>query len=299
MKRPNRLIRMLAALSILAGMLVFITPAAVASPSPGGEEAIWDGESWPPLFGGTESDVADALCGEFADLCDGAQEVYFAAVGNGDDFGLGAAQTSITIQNIDVDDAYVFFYVGNGDGWDVTEYAYLAAGPNRRAEFYNSNSDTAFMAEWTTLVHSQDIDAVVEAARGVALGGNVFLGGHSAGTGFTARYAATDFNLTGTGAPEPGYAKLRGLVLLEGGGASTSATPLSADTLDRIEAKFDGGLFGAVRDNAPRCVDGITACTIANEATDCVGQVPPKCTLPTTSYHARKESGSGTASFSN
>ena len=39
-------------------------------------------------------------------------------------------------------------------------------------------------------------------------------------------------------------------MLLEGGGGSTGGTPLTADTLDRIEAKFDGGLFGAVRDNA-------------------------------------------------
>ncbi len=160
----------------------------------------------------------------------------------------------------------------------------LAAGPNRRSVFYDTQGDVPFIANWTNLVFSQDIDAVVEAARLVARNQNVFLGGHSAGTGFTARYAATDFNLTGVGAPEPGYAKLRGLVLLEGGGASTSATPLTADTLDRIEAKFDGGLFGAVRDNAPRCVDGVTACTIATEAADCVGQVPPKCTLPTTSY---------------
>ena len=64
-------------------------------------------------------------------FCDGAQEVYFAAVGNGDDFGLGAAQTSVTIQNIDSVDAYVFFYVGNGNGWDVTQYAYLTAGASK------------------------------------------------------------------------------------------------------------------------------------------------------------------------
>jgi hypothetical protein len=134
----------LAALGILAGMLVFAAPAAVASPSPGGEEALWDGETIPPLFGANESDVADAaiLCfGEDYDgnvltvdggpFCDGAQEVYFAAVGNGDDFGLGAAQTSVTIQNIDADDAYVFLYVGNGSGWTVTEYAYLAAGASK------------------------------------------------------------------------------------------------------------------------------------------------------------------------
>src|SRR4029077_8896383 len=94
--------------------------------------------------GATESDVANQaiLCfnldynGNVAVVpggafCDGAQEVYFAAVGNADDFGLGAAQTSVTIQNIDSVDAYVFFYVGNGNGWDVTQYAYLTAGASK------------------------------------------------------------------------------------------------------------------------------------------------------------------------
>ena len=150
--------------------------------------------------------------------------------------------------------------------------------------FYNTQADIAFIANWTPLVFSRDIDAIVEKARTVAKNDNVFLGGHSAGTGFAARYAATDFNLTGTGPAEPGYAKLRGLVLLEGGGGTTAGAPLTNDTLDRIEAKFDGGLFGAVRDNAGRCVDGTTACTIATEATDCAGQTPPKCTPPTTAY---------------
>ena len=93
---------------------------------------------------------------------------------------------------------------------------------------------------------SQDIDAVIAQARTVARNQNVFLGGHSAGTGFTARYAATDFNLSGVGAPDPGYAKVRGLVLLEGGGGTTAyAAPLTADSLDRMEAKFDGALYGA------------------------------------------------------
>ena len=159
-------------------------------------------------------------------------------------------------------------------------HAVLAAGPNRRAVFYDTQADLAFMAQWTPLVFTRDIDAVVTAARVAATNQNVFLGGHSAGTGFTARYAATDFNFTGVGPADPGYAKLRGLVLLEGGGGSTG-NALSADTLDRIEAKFDGGLYGAVRDNAPRCVDGTTPCTVD---ADCTGQVPPKCTLPTTSY---------------
>ncbi|MEO8605238.1 MAG: hypothetical protein ABI629_21900, partial [bacterium] len=48
--------------------------------------------------------------------------------------------------------------------------------------------------------------------------------------------------------------------------------------------KFDGGLFGAVRDNAARCVDGTTLCTVANEATTCAAFTPAKCTLPTPAY---------------
>ncbi|NND68693.1 MAG: alpha/beta fold hydrolase, partial [Halioglobus sp.] len=101
------------------------------------------------------------------------------------------------------------FLFGEELGLDLSPA--LVEGPNRRAEFYNTSTDTAFMAQWTTLVHSQDIDAVVEHARQTARAGNVFLGGHSAGTGYTARYAATDFNLDG-GTPEPGFDKLRGLI---------------------------------------------------------------------------------------
>jgi pimeloyl-ACP methyl ester carboxylesterase len=157
--------------------------------------------------------------------------------------------------------------------------------PKRRAIFYGANTDTAFMANWTNLVFSRDIDAVIEHARDRATGQNVFLGGHSAGTGFMARYASTDFNLTGIGPAEPGFAKVRGLVLFDGGGGSTAgAGALTADTLDRIEAKANGGLYGAVRTNQPRCADGLTACTIATEAADCAAFTPPKCTLPTTSY---------------
>jgi pimeloyl-ACP methyl ester carboxylesterase len=164
-----------------------------------------------------------------------------------------------------------------GDDLGLTLHPALAGGPNRRAVFYNTTDDVPFIANWTSLVFSRDIDAVVQAAH--ALGrGNVFLGGHSAGTGFAARYAATDFNISGTGPPSPGYTRLRGIVLFEGSGGSTATPPLTEDSLDRIIARHDGGLFGAVRDGAPRCVDGATACTVATEAADCAGQMPPKCT---------------------
>jgi pimeloyl-ACP methyl ester carboxylesterase len=159
----------------------------------------------------------------------------------------------------------------------------LSNGPNRRAVFYNSNTDTAFMSQWTPLVHSLDIDAVVEHARSVARESNVFLGGHSAGTGYTARYAATDFDFSADSVM-PGYAKLRGLVLLEGGGARLSDAPASEEILDLIEARFDGGLHGAVRDQAPRCIDGITACSADTAINDCNAFTNASCVEPVAAY---------------
>lgn len=159
----------------------------------------------------------------------------------------------------------------------------LSSELGRRAIFHNTSDDLAFMAQWTTLVHSQDIDAVVELARNTARNANVFLGGHSAGTGYTARYAATDFNLDG-GEPEPGYAKLRGLVMLEGGGGGLPSEPPSEDTLDRIEAAFDRGLYGAVKSGEAKCVDGETSCTVDTEATDCAAFPNTSCTESTNSY---------------
>lgn len=159
----------------------------------------------------------------------------------------------------------------------------LVNGPNRRAIFYNSNVDTAFMAQWTTLVHSLDIDAVIDQALATVRSGNVFLAGHSAGTGYAARYAATDFALEDA-AIAPGYRKLRGLVLLEGGGGRLAAGPPDDAVLDLIEARFDGGLYGAVRDQAPRCSDGVTACTVASEATDCGALANQRCVEPVAAY---------------
>ena len=173
------------------------------------------------------------------------------------------------------------FLFGDAVGLELSPA--LVEGPNRRAVFHNSNEDTAFMAQWTPLVHSQDIDAIVEAALGKARNSNVFLGGHSAGTGYTARYAATDFNLTG-GKPEPGYSKVRGLILLEGGGASLASQQPDEATLDMIEARFDGGLYGAVRDQMPRCIDGQTACTVATATEDCAAFDNTSCVEPALAF---------------
>jgi pimeloyl-ACP methyl ester carboxylesterase len=118
----------------------------------------------------------------------------------------------------------------------------------RRAIFHES-TDLAFMANWTPQVHSQDIDAVVDQARSVARNGNVFLAGHSAGTGFAARYAATDFNFSGSGAPQPGYAKLKGLVLFEGPGGALAGKP-TPEQLDAVVFAAEGGLYKAVSSGA-------------------------------------------------
>jgi len=173
------------------------------------------------------------------------------------------------------------FLFGEQLGLPISEP--LVDGPNRRVVFYNNDSDTAFLAQWTPLVHSRDIDVIVESALVRANNGNVFLGGHSAGTGFTARYAATDFNFSG-GEADPGYRKLRGLILMEGGGAAIADTPPAQATLDLIEARFDGGLFAAVRDQAPRCSDGLTACTVQTQALDCAALSNIQCVQPTPAY---------------
>jgi hypothetical protein len=100
------------------------TASAGQTPS-GGTPAYWDGDTLIGFFGANESD--DVL---FDPFLDGAQEVYFASVCNTVDMGLGAGSGSITVQNIDVDDAYIFIYVG-GSVDDYTEYAYLSAGASK------------------------------------------------------------------------------------------------------------------------------------------------------------------------
>ena len=145
----------------------------------------------------------------------------------------------------------------------------------RRAQFYGS-TDVPFIANWTPLVHTRDIDAVIDAASAAATSG-VFLGGHSAGTGFAARYAATNLATNPLDPAEPGYGKLLGLVLLEGGGGSTSGAAPSEAVLDAIEARADGALFDAVATQGGRCPDLVTECTEATAAVDCAGIGSASC----------------------
>ena len=161
---------------------------------------------------------------------------------------------------------------------------------SRRAVFH-AGSDVAFMANWTPNVFAHDIDAVVDAARALPSAPAVFLGGHSLGTLFAGRYAATDLD-AGPGVV-PGFSKLAGLVLLEGGGGAVPATPPSSDQLDTVIAKADGGLYHAVKDGASRCVDG-TPCTVD---ADCAavalppGAVTNKCVAMVEAYTGANATG--------
>jgi len=113
MRKPSRFLRILATLGMLAGLLAVLggTPAAAAAPSPG-----WDPGVAP---------------GNLFFSIGGAQEVYFPWVYNNDSFGLGEANGSVTVQNLTHVDGYVFFYVGDGDGWTYTSYANLAGGASK------------------------------------------------------------------------------------------------------------------------------------------------------------------------
>ncbi len=155
---------------------------------------------------------------------------------------------------------------------------------SRRAVFHDG-ADVAFLANWTFNMFARDIDVIVDAAHALPSAPAVFLGGHSLGTTFAARYAATDFD-TGAGV-SAGHSKLSGLVLFEGGGDSIEATPVSDDDLDLIIARADGGLLAAVANSDARCVDG-TPCPGGDA--DCAGIALPagaltnKCVEPVEAY---------------
>jgi cysteine-rich repeat protein len=161
----------------------------------------------------------------------------------------------------------------------------------RRAVFH-AGSDLAFLANFTYRVFALDIDAMVEEALALPSAPTVFLGGHSLGTVFTARYAASDLD-AGAGV-EAGHAKLGGLVLFEGGGDSLPSAAPSDAALDLVIAKADGGLFHAVASGAASCYDG-TPCPGGDA--DCAalplspGALTNKCVAPVEAFTGASGSG--------
>jgi len=142
-----RLLAVFGLITVMFAGLATMTASASDNPGPG-DTAVWDHSTWPGLFGSFESDVANGALFCTSDIggngsevlggpdCDGRQEVYFASVANGDDLdgddAMAPYDTSVTVQNLDIDDAYVFFYVGDGGGgWSTSETAYLSGGASK------------------------------------------------------------------------------------------------------------------------------------------------------------------------
>lgn len=113
MKKPSRFLRVVATIGMLLGLMVVAAPVATAQApaSPG----INPGAS--KLFPG--SGIA------------GAQEVYFPWVGNADSFGLGEADSAITLQNLTGASGYVYIYYGTGSGWTFATSAFLDTGASK------------------------------------------------------------------------------------------------------------------------------------------------------------------------
>lgn len=80
-------------------------------------------------------------------------------------------------------------------------------------------ADLSFMREWGLDTTLRDLRAAVQEAQKITP--NVFLGGHSLGGVLTGLYAAYDFDGT------PGFADVKGLVMLDGVLGSTAYQPLT------------------------------------------------------------------------
>ena len=111
MKNKSRLFRVVGAAALLISML-----AATVAPAAAQDE-------------GTSQDWLDALIGaEGVGFLEGNNAIYYPWVANDDDFGLGAADTSISVQNLEDSDTVISIYVGNGAGdFDLVTTAFLSA----------------------------------------------------------------------------------------------------------------------------------------------------------------------------
>ena len=105
MTRPNTIFRSVAAVSLIVTMF--------AAFSVTGSAQVTNPDTFPDFFTWDTN------------------ECYFASVGNGDDFGLGAAQTSITIQNLSGEEGVAYILVGTGDGFDEATFAGLQPGASK------------------------------------------------------------------------------------------------------------------------------------------------------------------------
>ncbi len=84
-------------------------------------------------------EIAEFFGLEDASLFAGNNTVFYPWVANDDDFGLGAADTSISVQNVEGVDAQIFIYVGDAEGGFALETtAFLSALPPRPSALTSS-----------------------------------------------------------------------------------------------------------------------------------------------------------------
>ncbi len=111
MRKPSRFLRVISAAGLLISLVAAtITPAAAQQNLPGEPAMDMIFETANPAFRS------------------GPNAVYYPWVANDEEFGLGPADTSISVQNLEDRDSQIWVYVGNGDNtWTLATSAYLSA----------------------------------------------------------------------------------------------------------------------------------------------------------------------------
>jgi hypothetical protein len=113
LKKPARFLRVFGAMAIMVGLLAATMVPAVAQEDDGDTIGV-------PGFDMLFQNVDPATLA-------GDNTIYFPWVANDDDFGLGPADTSISVQNLEDRDSQIWIYTGNGDGtWSLATTAHLS-----------------------------------------------------------------------------------------------------------------------------------------------------------------------------
>ncbi len=110
MKTPSRTFRIAGAAALLVSLLAaMVAPVSAQTGIPGTPGGDMDFETSSPSFSA------------------GVNTIYYPWVANNDDFGLGEADTSISVQNLEDRDAQIWIYVGDGSGgFSLSTTAFLS-----------------------------------------------------------------------------------------------------------------------------------------------------------------------------
>ncbi|CAN5337236.1 hypothetical protein BH23CHL1_BH23CHL1_22770 [soil metagenome] len=119
LKKPSRFLRVFGVAGLLIGLLAAsVAPAVAQTDDDGVDDGVVEiARSFEVFF---DFDEPAFLSGDNA--------IFYPWVANDDDFGLGDADTSISVQNLENRNAQIFIYVGEGDGgFRLETTAFLSA----------------------------------------------------------------------------------------------------------------------------------------------------------------------------